>query len=379
MVDCPSDRPLKGQRKAGMKKSAAKPAVVQSAYQPLVIMASAACGGIVSDRLAPVPVVYWALASLIAWLGWCGLWRLGRSDWAVVPLVMALTCTAGAWHHCRWWLYSPDDVGLLAREEGGPAALEVRATRGARRIPAPPPDAMRTIVTPERTRIDVEVLAVRDGDTWRPISGTPTLNIDGHLLVVRAGDRLRVFAQLSSVRRPGNPGEFDHAQHARVNRRLCWLSSEFPECVTTLSPGSRWNPSQALDHLRSVGDSLLWRNLDRRRSGLASAMFLGSREELEPDQTQAYMETGTIHLLVISGLNVGILASCLFLAMRAALVPQRWALAIVVLASSLYAVTTDAQPPVVRATVMVLIVCAATILDRRALGYNAIAAAALVV
>jgi hypothetical protein len=105
---------------------------------------------------------------------------------------------------------------------------------------------MRTIATPERTRIDVEVLAVRDYGTRRPISGTSTLNIDGHLLGVRAVDRLRVFAQLGSVRRPGNPGEFDFAQHARVNRRLCWLTSEFPECVTTLSPGSRWNPSQAL-------------------------------------------------------------------------------------------------------------------------------------
>src|SRR5207244_2430681 len=127
------------------------------------------------------------------------------------------------------------------------------------------------------------------------------------------------------------------------------------------------------------GDGLLWRHLGTRRSGLASAMFLGAREELEPEQTQAFLETGTIHLLVISGLNVGILASCLFLALRTALVPQRWALAIVALACVLYAATTDAQPPVVRAAVMVMIGCAAVSLGREALGYNTIAAAGLVV
>ena len=39
----------------------------------------------------------------------------------------------------------------------------------------------------------------------------------------------------------------------------------------------------------------------------------------------------------------------------------------------------DAQPPVVRATVMVLVGCAALTLGRRALGYNSIAAAGLIV
>ncbi len=108
-------------------------------------------------------------------------------------------------------------------------------------------------------------------------------------------------------------------------------------------------------------------------------MFLGSREELDPDESQAFLETGTIHLLVISGLNVGILAGCLLMAMRLALVPRGWALGVVVLACVLYAATTDAQPPVVRATVMVVVACLAMLLGRRALGFNSIAAAGLVV
>ena len=41
----------------------------------------------------------------------------------------------------------------------------------------------------------------------------------------------------------------------------------------------------------------------------------------------------------------------------------------------LYAVTTDGQPPVVRATVMVLIGCVGALMGRRPLGYNTLAAA----
>ena len=94
---------------------------------------------------------------------------------------------------------------------------------------------------------------------------------------------------------------------------------------------------------------------------------------------QAFLETGTIHLLVISGLNVGILAACLFFVDADRPGAARLGAGDRGLGCVLYAVTTDAQPPVVRATVMVLVACLAMLLGRRALAFNSIAAAGLVV
>src|SRR5206468_1315555 len=68
--------------------------------------------------------------------------------------------------------------------------------------------------------------------------------------------------------------------------------------------------------LRGRGDAILWQRLAHERSGLAAALLLGIREELSAEATQAYSKTGTIHLLSISGLHVGILAGFLFWAMR---------------------------------------------------------------
>ncbi len=45
----------------------------------------------------------------------------------------------------------------------------------------------------------------------------------------------------------------------------------------------------------------------------------------------------------------------------------------------LYMLLVDAQPPVVRATVLVVVMCGAAYLGRRPLGFNSLAAAALVV
>ncbi len=268
---------------------------------------------------------------------------------------------------------------VLCTDTPGPVALKVRAAGGPRRIPAPPPDPLRTIAANERTRLEVDVLAIRNGARWQPASGRVSLLVNGNVVDVHAGDTLRAFAQWAKIRAPANPGEFDFASQAHGARRMVSLNCEFPECVTTLAGGWRLFPAAVIDSLRTHGDALLWRNLGPSRSTLGAAMFLGARDELDPDLRQAFVETGTIHLLVVSGLNVGILAGCLFLVMRVGLVPRGWALGIVVVACVLYAATTDGEPPVVRATVMVLVACLAMVLSRRPLGFNTLAAAGLVV
>lgn len=348
-------------------------------HQPLVLVLAGVGAGIAADRYLAWSVAVWVPLALVAWALWWRLWHAERLRAAAWLLLLSAAATGAAWHHCRWSLFEHEALGRYARGDAEPVALDVLALAGARRVPPPPPDPLRTIAIGERTRMEVEVLALRDGDQWQAVSGVATLLVDGSLRDVKSGDRLRVFGQLRAIDPPHNPGEYDFARHARASRRLCSLRCEFPECVTRLAQGAWWDPARWVDRLRSSGDGLLWRNLGPRSAGLAAAMFLGSREELQPDEAQAFMETGTIHLLVVSGLNVAILAGSLFLCMRVCLVPRSWALAVVAVTSVLYAAITDAQPPVVRATAMVLVACVASTLGRRVLGFNSLAAAGLIV
>jgi hypothetical protein len=147
-----------------MSASDARTPAAAVAYQPLVIVLSAACAGIILDRAADIAIGWYWTAAFVAWIAWWWLWRRGLVQPAALSLLVSTAGTAAAWHHAHWSLYPADHVGLFAREAPGPAALEVRALSGSRRIPAPPPDPLRTIVTPERTRLEVEVLALRDGD-----------------------------------------------------------------------------------------------------------------------------------------------------------------------------------------------------------------------
>jgi competence protein ComEC len=91
------------------------------------------------------------------------------------------------------------------------------------------------------------------------------------------------------------------------------------------------------------------------------------------------METGTAHLLAISGLHIGIVALVLALGMRLLLVERKRAALIVAAFTVFYALLTDARTPAIRATILVVMLSAAYWVGRRRPGFNSLAAAGLVV
>ena len=346
-------------------------------YQPLVGVLAAVCVGIVCDRFVAPSFGRWWLVGLAAWFGWYGLWRRSRDRAAVVALLCSLAATGGAWHHVCWQLFAADELGLCARGDPGPICLEGQALSAGRTI-HPHYDPLNTIPTGKRTQLDLRVTGVRDGDRWRAASGSTSVIVQGELLNVRAGDRLRIFGQLHRILGPSNPGEPNIAATARADRRLCLVRCKFAESVKTLSAGG-WSFTGAVERLRKEGAETLARHLDPDESHLGTAMFLGLRQEVEPDVIQAFQATGTIHLLVIAGMHIWILAGFLLLTLRLFLVREGTALLITASAILLYAVVTGGQPPVVRATVMVLGVCLARFLGRRTSLPNTLAGAAIVI
>lgn len=347
-------------------------------YQPLVTVAAALAAGIVLDRVQPAPANVWWLASLTALTVW--RWSIHRINERASALVLlaAVALSGAAWHHVRWNLYSPVDVSRGFAEEAGPVAIELVALEAPRRMAAPPFDPMRAVTPPERGRLTAHVLSIRDRARWRPAAGATTLSVDGHLLGVHAGDRLRVFGQMARPRPPANPGQFDFARHLRGDRQLTLLSTDGPAAVTIVEHGSRLSVRRLLDDLRMSGARSLDRYVQHERSALAAALLLGLRERLDIDRHDAFMATGTIHVLSISGLHVGLVAAGVFLLLRLGLVERSPALLLAVAATSLYTLLTDADAPAVRALVLVLAACAALALGRRTSGFNLLGAAAIV-
>jgi competence protein ComEC len=348
-------------------------------YCPLVLLAAALAAGIAADRAWAMGVVaWWAIAtgSLVLWLV---LWLGRRERLASWLLLASCLATGGLWHHSYWRLYAADDIGRIVREEAGPICVEGVALTSPRWVPAPPPTPLRTIPQGERSELLVALTAVRDGARFRATSGWAALTVGGLLHDVRAGDKLRVMAHGNRPNAPLNPGEFDFASYARSERTGCRLFAGFPQSVELLRRGSRWSLRRWLADAREGGSALLWRYIAPRRATLASAVLLGTREQLDPDRNEDYLVTGTIHVLSISGLHVGILAAFFFFVLRLGLVPRQWTLAATITLTIAYALLTDLEPPVVRAAVLVVLSCVGMWSGRSAIGFNSLAAAAIVV
>jgi len=348
-------------------------------YQPLVLVALAVCAGIVADRRLGWPAtVWWTLAGL-AWIAWWALWRRRWDRTAGAAILVAAAACGGTWHHCRWNLFSTTDLGFYARAREQPVCVEAVVLAAPRSAIPSSSDPGRLRFTASQYQLEIELAALRNGAAWEPASGRARLTIQGEAPEVQAGDRIRVFAQFSGLQPARNPGEFDFAAHRRADRLLAALRAESPACVSLVERGSWWNGRRWIDAVRSTGDRLLWQWLDPRRAGIASAVLLGCREEVTAEQTEAFVQTGTIHILSISGMHVGILAASVFWVMRSAMAPRGAVVLVTAAVVAGYTLLADAQPPAVRALVLVLIVCGAYGLRRRPLGMNSLGAAALVV
>ena len=357
--------------------NAIDPPAASGRIQPLVVLVVAVSAGIIVDRYAGIAASAWLVVAVLLVLCWFLLW-LGRFErLSSVVLLAAGAAVGGAWHHCYWNLYPSDELARSAREIQRPICVEVIALQSPRRLPAPREEPLRTIPLGDRSRVTVSVIRVRDGRQWRPASGRAELLVDGHLLGVKAGDRVRVFGLFNRPAITANPGEFDFAWFRRAKRQLIELRTRYPDAVSVASQGPPFTPRRMLGALRDRADALLHRHLDRDQAELAAAVLLGAREQLAYERTEEFFTTGTIHLLAISGLHVGILAFGFWWTTRLFGMRRRTALLAVTVFVIVYALLTDARPPVVRATILVVAVCAARLSGRQRSTANMLAAAAL--
>ena len=128
-----------------------------------------------------------------------------------------------------------------------------------------------------------------------------------------------------------------------------------------------------LDHLHN---QKLWNDDD---AALLAAMIVGDDSLLLRHVREEFQQTGVYHLLVVSGMNVGLLAFAVFWLARRLRAPQ-WVASIVTIALSVfYAFVAGMGAPIMRAVLMLSLFLVARLFYRDRAALNATGFAALVV
>ena len=363
--------------------------------QPLFWAAVAFSLGLWVGVRAWRPPLWWVIA--VAVFVFAASWFLRKRAW------LAKALSLGAWVLLGALLIqvrgqrpdepSQDGARLFALADGRPVVLTARVLReGYARAEGP-----RSI----RESIDVETEEIASaGERWpvragvrlsiyekvedrasgrlgdRVILDDPMTRAPDPPIPFAYGTRLRIRAKLHPARNYRNPGAFDYEGYLRDNGISVLGSAEAAEIERLPGfSGSRMELWRTRVHASIIAKiHELW---PAEQASLMDAMVLGEESFLRNATRTEYQRSGTYHVLVVSGMNLSILAVAIFWALRQVRVDPAVAAVVTVVVSFAYAFVVGVGPPVWRAALMLATYLGARLLYRERNMMNAIGAAAL--
>lgn len=228
----------------------------------------------------------------------------------------------------------------------------------------------------------VRVEAVRSANQWIAATGLVqvTVALDSPTETIGRGDKLLIRGKPIPVRGPLNPGEFDYRAFLANAGIHHTLRVNFG--AVHLSEQTAWYHWGLLQQWRNHCISVFKRYIpDPPVRAIAEALVLGVTEEMTRDLTNTYADTGTIHVLAVSGLHIGII----YLILRWLCFPLkhfahgRWIIAALTTSCLwTYAMLTGLSPSVLRAVAMFTFLAVAKPFGRRVPPANVLASSAMV-
>ena len=231
----------------------------------------------------------------------------------------------------------------------------------------------------ERFEMETESIKLGDSEFLRPVGIRATV-YGGPVTTRKYGERISLLATLRLPRNFGNPGAFDYEGYLH-GRGIGVLATVKADKIEVLAGNSGtllgfWRSRIRNSILRHIHESGLWADED---AALFAAMIVGDDSMLLRGVREEFQQTGVYHLLVVSGMNVALLALAVFWLARRLRLPQWPASLLTIALSVFYAYIAGMGVPIVRAVLMLSLFLVARLLYRDRSGLNATGFAALVV
>lgn len=197
--------------------------------------------------------------------------------------------------------------------------------------------------------------------------------------VYNYGDILIIPADYDSIEPPYNPGEFDYRSYL-ADRQIFFQAFLDSHQIKVVNRG-RGNPliAHAIGLRKSLVDKFRKYIPDPESAAFASTLILGYRAELSQELINAYSKTGTMHVLSVSGMHVGIVFVVLSLLLKGLDKSNRGRVLrafVIIMVVWFYAMISGFSAPASRAAAMLSFVVLGKALNKNQNTYNLIAISA---
>ncbi len=241
--------------------------------------------------------------------------------------------------------------------------------------------------------LTVEEMPVEKANSWKALASVQFLmhagigeRVTGQVIIyfkknsgqapVSYGTRLVSKRQPQPIRKSGNPGAFDYQRYCLFNGITHQLYLDENDFIV-------WPASRKTLLKQFIFDCRQWVVAQmqqfipgEKEQGLAEALLIGYKDDLDPDLVQSYANTGVIHVVAISGLHVGLIYWLLLLLTHSI---KRWVilrLLLIIPLLWLFSIMAGAQPSVLRSALMFSCMAGAEVLGRRTNVFNTLALSA---
>lgn len=182
------------------------------------------------------------------------------------------------------------------------------------------------------------------------------------------GDRYSINGKLRTPFRSSNPSQFDYSKYLRNFGTYTVFYARKADCVELdekLTP--KWKFLQELNNVRNRIIKTHSNYLKSPNLEILGGIVFGDDAVAPPDYIKfSFINSGLLHILAASGMNVAFIYGFWFFILRRLRVPYKFTVISGMLVIILYTLMTGLGPSVIRAALMLLFILAGKLIDRDA-------------
>jgi competence protein ComEC len=207
----------------------------------------------------------------------------------------------------------------------------------------------------------------------------PAGQADSSLPHLGYGSQIVFKKSLQEIKNSGNPGGFDYKRYSLFHGVTHQVYLKPGEFFVLKEKKEKWL-DKLLYNIREKVLSILRRNIkSNKEAGLAEALLIGYKDDLDQTLVQSYTNTGVVHIIAISGLHLGLIYWLLIKLFKPLQRRKhiKWLRPVLIIAGLwLFSLLAGAQASVLRSAVMFTCIVLGESLSKKTSIYNTMALSA---
>lgn len=241
----------------------------------------------------------------------------------------------------------------------------------------------------DRLGIILRVETLGRNNSSFPVEGNIRVTVTKPFPGIFVGDRLSLISKIRLIRNFNNPGSFDYKRYMAFKK--IWGSAYIPDKrLVILNRNSATGLNTTIEKVRSrISDLIDETGESGNQLGVLKALIVGDRTGIEKIVREAFNRAGIGHILAISGLHIGIIATASFIFFRKLLSyikfflwnawTKKGAAILSLFPVILYGLISGMSPSTQRAVIMVTVFLMTFLFEREQDPMNTLAIAAMII